>query len=220
MGNKKDVLVNVISKAIVRSQNSCLATAQNSIFIEVARARNVDIRDMSILQQASAKARCSQNIEIDIGALAFDLDKALEASVSSAGQDSSTTFKMKNDIVNAMGNDDVTACLSSAVNEFRLKLGTVGGRVDIYDLHIEQIADAQIVKCIQEGKFKVGGKPLDDYLDAEISDITTIEINPKGECRDPKPFMDLFYIMLSISIVLVLGAVGYFLFKKYYKSKS
>jgi hypothetical protein len=208
MGNRKDVLVDMVSKAIVRSQSTCLAAAQNAITIEVGRARNISITDMKVMQKATSTSRCSQNVEVDIGSLQFDVQKTLDAAIQVAAEDTGDSFTMKNNVTNSFKNEDVKSCLAQAVNDFKIKFGTVGGNVDIYDLRITQVADARVTKCIQEGKFKVGELPVDQYIGDTLKNIKSIKLKtPEGQCGDPKLFNLILYGVLGLSGLIVVAVV-------------
>jgi hypothetical protein len=99
--------------------------------------------------------------------------------------------------------------LSEAVNDFRIKFGNVTGDVHIYDLHIDQVAEARISRCIQEGRFQVGNVPMQDFIANTVDQIKSLQlIVPEDACQNIKSMYYGLYgsaaaAFLAVATVLI-----------------
>lgn len=211
MPKDSEVLVDILAKTIIKSQNACLSAAQNKVLIDIGSARNVTIQNMSIIQLAAADSRCSQTIQVDVGSLEFDIQQTLDATVTYAEEDESTTLKFKNDISNAVRVGNLEGCISSAVNDFKVSFERVDGNVDINDLKLNQFATASVSKCMQRADFKVGDVPLAQFLEDSIRSIKSLKIIPlESACTEIAVLYYIMYGCIGGAILIVIGAAIWF----------
>jgi hypothetical protein len=212
---RSDALIEILSRTIVRSQNSCLANAQNAYFLTVNQARNVDISDMSIMQLAQTDARCTRNIEVDVGSLEFDIDRTVRATIQASEAGSgSTVFDLQNKIKHVMVTDEVQTCLSDAKNEYQAQFGTIQGDFKAKGNTIHQVATSTMTRCLQSGKFKIGDVSLPNYLDTVLEQTPSIQIIPPSEplCESAK---QMYYGFAGAALGCIIIAAILLLWHKY-----
>jgi hypothetical protein len=179
---RSDALIEILSRAIVRSQNTCLAAAANGYMVSVNKVRNVNLQDFSIMQLAETDARCSRDIQVDVGSLEFDIDRTIRATVQATEtQKASTVFDMQNKIKHVIVTDEVQACLTDAKNEYVAQFGEIAGDFNAKGNSIEQVATSTMTKCLQSGKFKIGDVSLPNYLDSVLNENPSIQFVPPTE---------------------------------------
>lgn len=170
---RSDALIEILSRTIVRSQNTCLSIAENSFLLEINKVRNVNINAMDIMQYAKSESICAQDIEVDAGSLEFDVDRVIRATIQASEADGSAVFDLKNKIKHVFVTEDVRACLADAKNSYSAQFDVITGDYKADGADLKQIATSTIQRCMQEGKFKVGDVSLPNYLD------TALEANPE-----------------------------------------
>ena len=224
MAKDSEILTTILGKVIIKSQNSCLAAAQNKFLIDIGTARNVNIENVSIVQLAKAiDSKCSQDVEIDIGSLEFDIQQSLDQSIQSADEDdTSTTLLIKNNITNSLRKGNIEGCISSAVNDYKASFGELEGNVDFINFSLKQFATAEVTKCIQEANFKVGEQTLADYLDETFTLNKNISIiPPESSCEEIKVLYYIMYGCIAGALFLVICfSIWYFVWRKKYASKT
>lgn len=219
-----DSVIKILSRAVARSQNQCLAQAMNFILIQVIQARNINIQDMQVMQRASATARCSQQVDVDMGSMQYEIQQALAKSMviakptqqnvidaviaaltgrggntgSTSGANPDEITKMITDVSNSFGTDEMNLCVATAVNQFRLTIEDVSEDVNIKGLNIDQLAQAEVLNCLQAGSVKVGDVPLRTYLNRQIQKMPNVRLlSLPGSCPDPAILNKYYFILFG-----------------------
>lgn len=199
--------IRVLARSVARSQKQCLSHALNFILVQAIRARNISLQNMQVMQQASATSRCSQQVDIDLGSLQFDVRQTLDEHIEGGGDQTNKT-KMINDITEAFGAQDVNLCVGTAVNQYRIRIQDVTEDVVIRDIDINQLAETEIQNCIQKGTIRVNGAPLRDYLDEQVKKMPNARLLRLPDmCPDPSTLNKYFIIVFVIALVVILFAV-------------
>lgn len=190
MGNTSSryvqAVLDLVSSTIVRINQSCLASARNSVLIEVLGASNVLVRNLTITQTAAASVDCQFTNNVSVASTIAGVERMLDdliAQANASGATKSTggifnsskdTVKVTNRIANALTQDLINTCLAEAVNEFRLQIKRTKGNVTIHDIDIFQMATARVQKCIKTATVQVAGAtvPLPEYIENMFDDGT------------------------------------------------
>jgi hypothetical protein len=179
-----DAVLNMIAETVIDSQSLCLAAAENKVLIDIGGAQNVTVENLFIDQVADASVNCTNDSTIQLGSLHDDISEKLNGMVQSANSIDSdadeTKIKLINDVVKAVNQSAVSACITSAVNEFEATAKNVTGDVNIVDLNINQVATAHMDKCLNSTSIKVSGVPLRDYLEEALAPYNVVPPPGKG----------------------------------------
>ena len=210
-----EALLDIISETVVSANSQCLANAENFVLIDTNGAQNVTVRNLFIDQVSDATVDCTNNTTIEVAPMQLDLKKRLEEMIQLANNTdadaSDTKVKLVNDIVNSVNESVVSRCLAEAVNRYEATAEDVSGNVNIVDLDINQMAEAQMKSCLNSTSIKVGDKSLKEHLEAELPKYNLVP--PAGKsipCEDIQRMRQM--AVGAVIAALVLSALLYLMF--------
>lgn len=192
MGNHSSshvsAVLSVMAATIVNSQQSCLATAQSSVAINILGADNVFIKRLQIHQESSANTSCefgfNASISMDsvIASVEQMLDKLIvQQKLHSSGffDTSETHTKVSNKLATSISQNMISSCMAEAVNSFRIKIQRTAHNVTLHDLDISSIAIATVTQCLMSQNVSDGSNkvPLSEYIEQNFKN-GTISIRP------------------------------------------
>lgn len=191
MGNTSSryvqAILDIVSSSVVKINQSCLASARNSVLIDVLGASNVIVRNLNISQTADASISCQFTNNVSVASTVAGVERMLDdlieqtnatgktKSTGGAFNDSTDIVKVTNRIANSLTKDIVNTCLAEAVNDFRLQIKRTKGTVTIHDMDIFQLATAHVQKCIKTATVQISASetmPLPDYIDSMLANGT------------------------------------------------
>lgn len=212
---RANAVLDLMSKTMVQVQSSCIAEARDQALIQVGRAKNFNMLNDHINQAAKATASCSSKTNVGVGdtGIQEELKKQLNAMISGSNSSGATSSSVVNQISESITKKTVSSCVAQSVNVFKAEFGKVGGDFNVNNFNLNQVAEAEIKKCIMNSDIKVGNVPLVTYLNKNLEGF---DINPgisaPGSdetilCQMVKPYKMATYSVVGITFLVLLACV-------------
>ena len=193
--------------------------ATNQLLLKLKRVRgDALIKDVTINQVSDAHMRCKQSVIIDLTTFQDQIGATLRNMLQNLNTAKNVNnFKLVQDISQVFTMDVMNSCVAAPINQVLIDIETVGENFKLENYDLNQKAKAELTRCVQEGKIRMGpgkGDPtLPDYL-ATMEDylllVTEPPPPPPPPCPDPpKDFTTELIVTVLTCLAVMVGCLVY-----------
>lgn len=209
--NKTSAVLNIIADVMVRTNQTCLSSASNSMLMQFGKAREVTIENLDSTNTSSTQQNCIHVQNVQIGPLHSNLQAALQQKMATAaGRLKGDTAKLIANITESISVSVVSTCLAVAVNQIGIRIQNITGKVYLKDIRLTETATASVAQCLTKDSVRVGDVPLSAYLDAnsdrfELDTVKPVTVNTTDSINVVK--LSVMSAAAVIYIILILVAL-------------
>ena len=149
MGKKTEALLEQVADVIVQVTQECVNTAATGFNLEVDNADYVVIDGLTVDSTVETSTRrCEKREDIDIGRIQSGVGDRLDQVVKAADGMRGDEVQFKAKIKESITVKAATTCTAIALASTSLRFANTQGKVVIQNVKVNQVARAQIAKCI------------------------------------------------------------------------
>lgn len=231
MGRKTEALLEQMADVVVNVNQECIASAMASFDLDIKGAKEVVISGLDVRSDAKTKvARCESTQDVDVGLIQTKMSERLDEVVRAAQGMEGDEVSLKVKIKETFTVNSTTNCTAVAIASTALRFANTKGNVTIRNVKVNQVARAQVAKCISNLQVRVGSgtRPLKQFIEDHEDEIEVTPLKGGVVAPDGRPirggaqscpttqsansFMKYSVagsVMLVVLVALVLAALVY-----------
>lgn len=213
---KTSAVLNIIADVMVRTNQTCLSSASNSMLMKFGKAKEVTIDGLDSTNTGSTQQNCTHVQDVQIGPLHENLRATLQQKMATAvGRLKGDTAKLIANITESVSVSVVSSCLAVAVNQIGISIQNVTGKVYLKDIHLTETATASVAQCLTKDTVRVGDVPLTKYLDDNQDRFELNDGSTESNSTDTLDLFKLSIVSVGALIYIIIIIIILLMFKGY-----